>query len=79
MLHRIAGLSLLGHVVRAASQIVPAADIYCIIGHEAERVRQEIAPLGVQFVEQTEQRGTGHAIMQCRQALAAYDLSLIHI
>ena len=33
VLHRIAGLSLLGHVVRAASQIVPAADIYCIIGH----------------------------------------------
>jgi len=77
VLHRIAGLSLLGHVVRAASQIVPAADIYCIIGHEAERVRQEIAPLGVQFVEQTEQRGTGHAIMQCRQALAAYDHVLV--
>jgi len=77
VLHHIAGLPLLGHVVRAASQIVPAADIYCIIGHEAARVRQEIAPLGVQFVEQTEQRGTGHAIMQCHQALSAYDYVLV--
>jgi bifunctional UDP-N-acetylglucosamine pyrophosphorylase/glucosamine-1-phosphate N-acetyltransferase len=77
VLHRIAGLPLLEHVVRAASQIVSPADIYCIIGHEAERVRAAIAPLGVRFVEQTEQRGTGHALMQCRSALAAYDHVLV--
>jgi len=77
VLHCIAGLPLLEHVVRAASQIVPPSDIFCIIGHEAERVRAAIAPLGVRFVEQTEQRGTGHALMQCRSALAAYDQVLV--
>jgi bifunctional UDP-N-acetylglucosamine pyrophosphorylase/glucosamine-1-phosphate N-acetyltransferase len=77
VLHQIAGRPLLGHVVRAASQIVAPSDIFCIIGHEAERVRTEISPLGVQFVEQTEQRGTGHAMMQCRSALASYDHVLV--
>jgi bifunctional UDP-N-acetylglucosamine pyrophosphorylase/glucosamine-1-phosphate N-acetyltransferase len=77
VLHQIAGLPLLGHVVRAASQIVAPSDIFCIIGHEAEQVRLAIAPLGVQFVEQLEQRGTGHALMQCASQLAAYDHVLV--
>jgi bifunctional UDP-N-acetylglucosamine pyrophosphorylase/glucosamine-1-phosphate N-acetyltransferase len=77
VLHQIAGRPLLGHVVRAASNIVAPADIFCIIGHEAERVRAELSPLGTQFIEQQEQRGTGHALMQCRQALAKYDHVLV--
>ena len=77
VLHQIAGRPLLEHVVRAASSIVAPADIFCIIGHEAARVRAEIAPLGTQFIEQLEQRGTGHALMQCREALAAYDHVLV--
>jgi bifunctional UDP-N-acetylglucosamine pyrophosphorylase/glucosamine-1-phosphate N-acetyltransferase len=77
VLHQIAGRPLLGHVVRAASTVVAPADIFCIIGHEAARVRTEISPLGIQFIEQLEQRGTGHALMQCRQALAAYDHVLV--
>jgi bifunctional UDP-N-acetylglucosamine pyrophosphorylase / glucosamine-1-phosphate N-acetyltransferase len=77
VLHQIAGRPLLAHVVRAASSIVAPSDIFCIIGHEAARVRSEIAPLGTQFIEQTEQRGTGHALMQCRQALADYDHVLV--
>ena len=77
VLHQIAGRPLLGHVIRAASTVVAPADIFCIIGHEAARVRLEIAPLGTQLVEQLEQRGTGHALMQCRQALGAYDHVLV--
>jgi bifunctional UDP-N-acetylglucosamine pyrophosphorylase/glucosamine-1-phosphate N-acetyltransferase len=77
VLHRIAGRPLLAHVVRAASSIVAPADIFCIIGHEADQVRAEIAPLGTQFIEQREQRGTGHALMQCREALAGYDHVLV--
>ncbi len=77
VLHQIAGRPLLGHVVRAASCVVAPSDIFCIIGHEAGRVRAEIAPLGTQFIEQLDQRGTGHALMQCRQALADYDHLLV--
>jgi bifunctional UDP-N-acetylglucosamine pyrophosphorylase/glucosamine-1-phosphate N-acetyltransferase len=77
VLHRIAGRPLLGYVIAAASAVVDAADIFCIIGHEAERVRSEIAPLGTRFVEQREQHGTGHALMMCREALAGYEHVLV--
>src|SRR5581483_10118939 len=69
VLHEIAGKPLLGHVADAAKQVVPASQIFAIIGHEAERVREALKPTGIQFVEQREQRGTGHAVMQTREAL----------
>src|SRR6266704_1199685 len=67
VLHEIGGKPLLEHVIAAASQIVPPADIFVIVGHHADLVREAVAATGVQFVEQPEQRGTGHAI-QCARA-----------
>jgi bifunctional UDP-N-acetylglucosamine pyrophosphorylase/glucosamine-1-phosphate N-acetyltransferase len=77
VLQAIGGKPLLAHVIRAASKVIPAADIYSIIGHEAEKVREAVASYGTGFVEQKEQRGTGHAIMQCRDALRGYDHFLV--
>jgi bifunctional UDP-N-acetylglucosamine pyrophosphorylase/glucosamine-1-phosphate N-acetyltransferase len=73
VLHEVGGKPLLEHVIRAAIRIVPAKDVYAIIGHEAERVRAAIAHTGVNFVLQAEQRGTGHALMVAGEALAGYD------
>ena len=73
VLHEVGGKPLLAHVIAAAKQVVPAADIYAIIGHEAERVRHAVEDTGVQFVVQEPQRGTGHALMCAREALARYD------
>jgi bifunctional UDP-N-acetylglucosamine pyrophosphorylase / glucosamine-1-phosphate N-acetyltransferase len=73
VLHEIGGKPLLAYVIAAATKIVPAADIYAIIGHEAPRVRQALEHTGVNFVLQEEQRGTGHALMVARDALALYD------
>lgn len=72
VLHEVGGKSLIRHVVDAARQIVPPEDIYVIVGHQAEVVRESLAILGVQFIEQTEQRGTGHAIQQTRPAVEGY-------
>ena len=77
VLHQIGGKPLLEHVIGAAAQIVPAADIYAIIGHEAERVREALRHTGINFVLQKEQRGTGHAIMSAREALTGYDYFLV--
>src|SRR5579863_2704442 len=73
VLHQVGGKPLLSHVIAAASQIVAPQDIYAIIGHEAERVREAVAHTGIQFVLQEPQRGTGHALMAARQALSGYD------
>jgi bifunctional UDP-N-acetylglucosamine pyrophosphorylase/glucosamine-1-phosphate N-acetyltransferase len=77
VLHTIAGKSLLEYVIRAATAVVPAADVHIVIGHEAERVRAQVEHTGVRFVLQAEQRGTGHAIMAARQALTGYDHVLV--
>ncbi|MDW5265088.1 MULTISPECIES: bifunctional UDP-N-acetylglucosamine diphosphorylase/glucosamine-1-phosphate N-acetyltransferase GlmU [Acidobacteriaceae] len=70
VLHEIGGQALLLHVIAAAKTVVPADHIYCIIGHEADRVRAAVAPTGVQFVLQAEQRGTGHALQQVKAHFA---------
>jgi bifunctional UDP-N-acetylglucosamine pyrophosphorylase/glucosamine-1-phosphate N-acetyltransferase len=77
VLHQIAGKSLLAHVVAAATRIVPPAHVFAIIGHEAHLVRSALEPTGIQFVEQTEQRGTGHAVMQAREALKNFEHVLV--
>jgi len=64
---------LLGYVVAAAKRIVPSEDVYAIVGHEAERVRTSMESTGIRFVLQAEQRGTGHALMVAKPALAGYD------
>jgi bifunctional UDP-N-acetylglucosamine pyrophosphorylase/glucosamine-1-phosphate N-acetyltransferase len=62
VLHEICGQSLLSHVIMAAKSVAPAEQIYCIIGHEADKVRAAVESSGVRFILQTEQRGTGHAM-----------------
>jgi bifunctional UDP-N-acetylglucosamine pyrophosphorylase / glucosamine-1-phosphate N-acetyltransferase len=73
VLHEVGGKPLLGHVIAAAVRVVPASDVYAIIGHEADRVRAALAHTGVNFVLQAEQRGTGHALMVAESALSNYD------
>src|SRR5579875_2373014 len=70
VLHEIGGRSLLHHVIDAAKTIVPAERIYCIIGHEKERVREAVSHTGVGFVLQAEQRGTGHALQMVKAEFA---------
>src|ERR1700758_3823672 len=72
VLHEVGGRPLLEHVIRAAVRVVPAQDVFVIVGHEAERVREAMKPTGVNFVLQAEQRGTGHALMVAREALSKY-------
>jgi bifunctional UDP-N-acetylglucosamine pyrophosphorylase/glucosamine-1-phosphate N-acetyltransferase len=80
VLHEIAGLPLVAHVLRAAFKLAPEA-IFTVVGHQAEEVeravRDEAARLvergaartDLQFVLQSEQRGTGHAVMAAREQL----------
>jgi bifunctional UDP-N-acetylglucosamine pyrophosphorylase/glucosamine-1-phosphate N-acetyltransferase len=77
VLHEIGGKPLLEHVIAAAKQVLPADDIFAIIGHEADRVKKALAGTGVQFVLQAEQLGTGHAVMAARETLRGYDHVLV--
>src|SRR5580700_2050182 len=73
VLHEVGGKPLLTHVIAAATRVVPPADVFAIIGHQSDLVRCAVADTGVNFILQSDQRGTGHALMVAQPALSAYD------
>ncbi len=77
VLHEVGGKPLLMHVIAAASKVVAPHDIVVVIGHQADRVRAAVEQTGVRFVEQTEQRGTGHAIQCAAESIAGYENVLV--
>jgi len=63
VLQPLAGRPLLEHVVVTALALEPAA-IHVVHGHGGERVQAALAGYPLDWVAQTEQLGTGHALMQ---------------
>lgn len=80
MLHEAAGAPLLEHVLRAVEPLTPAK-VVVVIGHGAEQYRQRFAEHSrrgaVEFAEQREQLGTGHALLQARHALTGTPGSVV--
>ena len=73
VLHQAGGKTLLQHVVDTALELAPPERIFAVVGHQAEKVRQSVAASGIGFIEQQEQKGTGHAVMIGRDAMAHLD------
>jgi bifunctional UDP-N-acetylglucosamine pyrophosphorylase/glucosamine-1-phosphate N-acetyltransferase len=71
VLHRAGGLALVEHVVDAASNLTPSERITVVAGHQADEVKSLLAPRGIHFALQAEQKGTGHAVLMCRPAAPA--------
>ena len=71
VLHRAGGMTLIEHVVEAAAAIAPEENATVVVGHKAEQVRTLLSPAGVRFVEQVEQKGTGHALLACAPLLSS--------
>jgi bifunctional UDP-N-acetylglucosamine pyrophosphorylase/glucosamine-1-phosphate N-acetyltransferase len=77
VLHPIAGKSMLAHVIDTARQLKPQG-IHVVIGHGAERVNEQLAAGDLNFVLQTEQLGTGHAVAQALPALTAERVLILY-
>ena len=71
VLHRLAGCSLVEHVLRAADPL-GAASTTLVLGHHAGAVRAALAAAGrnPETVRQEPQLGTAHALLQAEPALA---------
>ena len=76
VLHRLAGKSLLQHVLDAVAGLAPVRTIV-ITGHEAAMVEAQTRTPGVTFVRQEPQRGTGHAVQQAVPHLSADGVTLV--
>jgi bifunctional UDP-N-acetylglucosamine pyrophosphorylase/glucosamine-1-phosphate N-acetyltransferase len=77
VLHEVGGKPLLSHVIAAAAQVVHPENIFAVVGHQAEKVKAAVASTGIRFVEQSEQRGTGHALQIAKDAIAGYENVLV--
>src|SRR4051812_23490506 len=73
VLHRAGGKSLVQHVVDTALELTGPERIFVVVGHQADEVRKAVTTPGIGFIEQREQKGTGHAVMVGRDALARLD------
>ena len=63
VLHPIAGRPMVQHVVDAAGALSPANTVI-VYGHGGDRVREAVTGGRLQWAEQAEQLGTGHAVTQ---------------
>ena len=67
VLHKVAGISMLEHVFRSVGAIQPEKTV-TVVGHKAELVEEVLAGQ-TEFVTQSEQLGTGHAVMMTEPIL----------
>jgi bifunctional UDP-N-acetylglucosamine pyrophosphorylase/glucosamine-1-phosphate N-acetyltransferase len=73
VLHEICGRPMVEYVLDAACQ-AGVKRLVVVVGHAAETVRETLGNYpGVEFALQAEQKGTGHAVMMCRENLAGHN------
>ncbi|MBW1884890.1 MAG: bifunctional UDP-N-acetylglucosamine diphosphorylase/glucosamine-1-phosphate N-acetyltransferase GlmU [Deltaproteobacteria bacterium] len=70
MLHELCGRSMLGHVMASARMLEPER-LIVVVGRDAQQFEEAFAGQA-EFVEQTEQKGTGHAVKQALPALEGF-------
>ena len=77
VLHSLAGKSLVERVIESAEPLSPSRKLV-IVGYQSQEVKTAIDSIhGVEFVEQTVQLGTGHAIQQLLPYLQDYTGDLL--
>lgn len=76
VLHKLGGVPLLEHVFNLAAGL-KSEDITIIYGHGGDRVPSVLSHLNATWVEQREQLGTGHAVMQAAESIGDYETVLI--
>lgn len=65
----VGGKPMIEYVIDALHQ-ANVSEIIMVVGYKSDLVRQELAKYpDLQFVEQTEQKGTGHAVKCCQSLL----------
>ena len=76
VLHPICGVPMLQYPLQAARQ-AGFEQLQVVIGHQSEAVRETFSSAQVSWVEQTEQLGTGHALLCAAEALSDFSGTLL--
>ncbi|MAX54628.1 MAG: UDP-N-acetylglucosamine diphosphorylase/glucosamine-1-phosphate N-acetyltransferase [Alcanivoracaceae bacterium] len=75
VLHQVAGKAMVQHVVDAAASL-EVANTVVVYGHGGDQVQQTVKGDNLQWAEQAEQLGTGHAVAQA-MPLVSEDIVLV--
>ncbi|MBW6485987.1 MAG: NTP transferase domain-containing protein [Syntrophobacterales bacterium] len=76
VLHPLGGVPLLSWPIKAARE-AGSSRIVVVIGHQAERIRALFQESDLLFVEQRELLGTGHAVLQAREAFQGQSAEVV--
>ncbi|MEL6138112.1 MAG: bifunctional UDP-N-acetylglucosamine diphosphorylase/glucosamine-1-phosphate N-acetyltransferase GlmU [Cyanobacteria bacterium J06628_6] len=77
VLHTLGGRTLVENVLASLGQVTPQRQLV-VVGYQAEAVTAALGHLNnLEFVEQTEQLGTGHAVQQVIPALDGFEGNLL--
>jgi bifunctional UDP-N-acetylglucosamine pyrophosphorylase/glucosamine-1-phosphate N-acetyltransferase len=76
VLHPMAGRPLVSHVLETLEDLGVGRTLV-VIGYQRDRVRAAFAEAEIEWVEQIEQRGTGHAVLMAGPALEDFDGTLL--
>ena len=76
VLHKLGSLSLVERTLMTAQQLNPAR-CFAIVGYAQDKVREILANHPLEFVEQLQQLGTGHAIQQLLPHLKGFQGDLL--
>ena len=68
VLHKLNNKTMIKHVIDKTLKINPEK-LLVVVGYKSELVKKELNNYDIEYVEQSKQLGTGHAIMQCRNSL----------
>lgn len=76
VLHSLAGKTLLEHVYVAASRL-KHREIHVVYGYGGKQVPESLPDLDVNWIEQQDRLGTGHAVQQAIGAVPDVDFALV--
>jgi UDP-N-acetylglucosamine diphosphorylase/glucosamine-1-phosphate N-acetyltransferase len=76
VLHPIGGIPMLSYTI-AAARAAGSRRIIAVIGHQSERIREIFQERDLIFVEQKELLGTGHAVLQAKNAFSEKNENII--
>ena len=72
VLHTINGKSMIEHVIKKTKKLNPYK-VLVVVGYKHNTVKKYLSGYKLEYVLQEEQKGTGHAVMQCAEKLQNED------
>ena len=76
VLHQINNRTMIEHVIEKTKKLNPE-QLIVVVGYKHNKVREHLSSYKLEYVLQEEQKGTGHAVMQCAEKLQHKDCNTL--